>query len=424
MLKRIRLLTLMLVMVLSYSIMAQEQIELRISWWGSESRHNPTLEVIDLYEELNSHVTIIPEYQGFEGYRTKLLAQASAGDVPDVFTSIMEWYPELVSANAMADLTGKIDVSGHNPQYVEACSYDGKMYGVNLSVQADVMFQNTTLLEELGVEPLKAPYDYQDMADKFVEIYEKSGGQVYGNVDPTTDGVVRPGMQIFTYYGYSQLGYDKAFPYNDEEFTFSKEDIQDFFTYFSDLRERGGVAPVGLSSMNDHAANNLLNNRQIAYGFGRAGNFNPDMTEDTLDMVPMPLGPDGSSGEIARPGLIFNVAENSEHKEEAMKFIEWFTTSEDAAVILGNSRGTLPTTEQRQALIESDQLDENDIKVNEIVDYILNNREINLAYSGPSGTPELQDILPDIGQRLAYERLTMEAAAEMFVEEAQSLLAR
>src|SRR5690554_357604 len=414
---------LIVLLSLTFNVMAQEKIDLRVSWWGSEVRNNATLEAIELYERLNPHINIIPEYQGFEGYRTKLLAQAAAGDAPDIYTTIVEWYPDLVDADAMADITGMVDVSGHNHKYVEACSVDGKMYGVNLSVQALIMIQNATLLEELGIEPLEAPYSYEDMANKYVEIYEKSDGTVYGSVDVTTDSVDGSGMHFLTYYGYSKLSYDTPFPYDNEQFTFTKEDINDYFQYYAELRENNGVAPVDLSSVNDHAANSLLVNRMTVYEIMNAGTFEKyqGQMEDNLDMIPLPLGPDGKSGEIARPGLAFTVAKNTEHKEEAAKFIDWFTNSPEAAVVLGNCRGTLPTTVQREALIASGKLSAIDVKVNEVVNFVLNNREMKVAYSGPQGTPELQHILPEIGQMLAYDRITLDEAVEMFVEEAWNL---
>ena len=156
-----------------------------------------------------------------------------AGNAPDIFTTVMEWYPDLRDADAMVDITGMVDVSGHNPMYVEACSLDGKMYGVNLSVNGMVLIQNNTLLEKLGVEPLEAPYTWDEMVTKFQEVYEKSNGRVYGAPDFTAnpEGM---GFDIFKYYGYSVLGYEDAFPFDNDKFTINKEDIQSFLQFFAD----------------------------------------------------------------------------------------------------------------------------------------------------------------------------------------------
>ena len=49
-----------------------EKIELRMSWWGSQERHDKTLAAIELFEKQNPGVTITGEYSGFDGYMDKL----------------------------------------------------------------------------------------------------------------------------------------------------------------------------------------------------------------------------------------------------------------------------------------------------------------------------------------------------------------
>lgn len=407
----------LLILSLSVTAFAAEKVQLRVSWWGSETRHRATLEAIDLYEELNPHVEIIPEYSGFEGFRNKLFSQVLAGNAPDIFTTVMEWYPDLLEAEAMVDLTGMIDVSGHNPKYVEASSLDGKMYGVNLSVNGMVLIQNNTLLEELGVEPLEAPYTWDEMVTKFEEVYEKSNGRVYGAPDFTanTEGM---GFDILKYYGYSVLGYEDAFPFDNEKFTITKDDVQSFLQFFDDMRKSNAVAPVDISSMNDFSANSLLIQNMTAYEMNYAGTFGryQDQTTDDLEPLPMPVGENGESGDLARPGLIFSVSKNSNHVEEAAKFIDWFTNSPEAARILKTSRGVLPTESQRAAMLEGDsELSPVDQKVNEVMNEILE-REFKLAYVGPAGNAELSSIiLPEISQMIGFGQMSVEEGAEEFM---------
>ena len=40
--------------------------------------------MIELYEELNPHIKIVPEYSGFDGYFDKLTTQFAAGNAPDI----------------------------------------------------------------------------------------------------------------------------------------------------------------------------------------------------------------------------------------------------------------------------------------------------------------------------------------------------
>lgn len=49
-----------------------EPVTLRIAWWGGDTRHSYTQQVIDMYEEQNPNVTIEPEYASFDDYWKKL----------------------------------------------------------------------------------------------------------------------------------------------------------------------------------------------------------------------------------------------------------------------------------------------------------------------------------------------------------------
>ena len=129
----------------------------------------------------------------------------------------------------------------------------------------------------------------------------------------------------------------------------------------------------------------------------------------TLQPLPMPVGPNGESGDLARPGLIFSVSKNSKHVEEAAKFIDWFTNSPEAAKILKTSRGILPTEVQRAAMLEAgSEISEVDKKVMQVMDEILQ-REFKLAYVGPSGHSEISSIiLPEISQMIGFGLMTPE----------------
>ena len=49
-----------------------EEINLRMAWWGSQTRHDITVEVIEMYQDLNPNVKIEYEFYSFDDYFTKL----------------------------------------------------------------------------------------------------------------------------------------------------------------------------------------------------------------------------------------------------------------------------------------------------------------------------------------------------------------
>jgi ABC-type glycerol-3-phosphate transport system substrate-binding protein len=103
--------------------------EIRFSWRGTEIRNNATIQAIEYYQSRHPETRVVPEFAAFDGYYNKLMAQIAAGNAPDIYTSNAEWLPAIYEVNGLADITGKIDVSGHNPMVAAACSINGKMLG-------------------------------------------------------------------------------------------------------------------------------------------------------------------------------------------------------------------------------------------------------------------------------------------------------
>lgn len=63
-----------------------EEVDLRMAWWGSQDRHDRTIKAIELYESLHPNVKIEYEYYSFDDYFTKLktlVASDQVWDMPD-----------------------------------------------------------------------------------------------------------------------------------------------------------------------------------------------------------------------------------------------------------------------------------------------------------------------------------------------------
>lgn len=64
---------------------SDEQITLRMAWWGSQTRHDLTVEVIEMYEKEHPNVNIEYEFFSFDDYFTKLKTLVASDQVWDIF---------------------------------------------------------------------------------------------------------------------------------------------------------------------------------------------------------------------------------------------------------------------------------------------------------------------------------------------------
>lgn len=67
------------------SALADDKTTINILWWGSQTRHEKTVKLIEKFEELNPDIKVNADYSDWGGYWTKLPAQVAGGQTPTVF---------------------------------------------------------------------------------------------------------------------------------------------------------------------------------------------------------------------------------------------------------------------------------------------------------------------------------------------------
>ena len=63
---------------------ADGKTTIKITWWGGDSRHTYTQELLDAYTAENPNVEFEATPAGWEGYFDKLSTQAASGSMPDI----------------------------------------------------------------------------------------------------------------------------------------------------------------------------------------------------------------------------------------------------------------------------------------------------------------------------------------------------
>lgn len=55
----------------------QEPVTLRVTWWGSQTRHDLTMAAIEKFEEKYPYITVEAEFTSWDGYWSKLATQVA-----------------------------------------------------------------------------------------------------------------------------------------------------------------------------------------------------------------------------------------------------------------------------------------------------------------------------------------------------------
>ncbi|WP_058308397.1 ABC transporter substrate-binding protein [Gracilibacillus massiliensis] len=386
----------------------EEDVTLRVAWWGGQERHDRTLQVIEMYEEQNPHVTIEAEYSGFDGYFDKLNTQLAAGNAPDViqFGGNLNDFVLRDVILPLDDYVGnELDTSLHSESMLDSATFDGNLYGVTLGTTAWGVLVNKTALEEAGISMPSKEWTWEDFKEITPEITENIDG-TYGASDFSEDG-----------FGVFLAQRDK-YTYLDGEIGFGVEDVQDWFQLWKDLRDSGGaaVAEVQVSAtqtpeqslivQGDVSMESIASNQLGAYS---------SATEDEFELYPYPYNSEtGKNGVSLRPSQYFAGYKDTPHPEEAAKFMDFFVNNVEATEVLGNDRGAPVNSDVRKNLI--DQASELDEKVYSYIDLVSETSDAPYIPNLP-GYNENTQLFTETEQIIYYDQKSVEQASEDYFEE-------
>lgn len=417
-----KILTFLLAAALSLSMMtgcsgqsasssAEEEITLRFSWWGGDERHEPTLEMIRLYEEKNPGIHIEAEYSGYDGYREKLATQISGGQAPDIIQIDMPWTASFVNSNPSVFLdlntvSDIIDLNQFDPQLLEStCTVNDVLVGLPSGINASGYIINQDVVDQYGLD-LKPDTDitWNDLLEEGKKLHEQDESKyllLSSSYELVTE-FLRPIL--------SQLS-GKQIVQDDYTLGVTKEDFVQAFTLLGQMYENNVLEPIELADVFNHSADQnpaWLNGNLCSYINWSSVVTGANMRFENTTVLHHPMLEDAKdSGVIVRPTQLFVISGTSQHAQEAAKFLNFMLNDEEAISILKDVRGTPASQIAREICQENDYL--NPIGV-EMVNLGIEMQ--GMTVNSMSDSEEITQILTDILERACYAQEDIETLSE------------
>lgn len=401
------------------------KVTIKITWWGGDSRHAYTQELLDAYTAENPNVEFEATPAGWEGYFDKLSTQAASGSMPDIIQMDYLYIATYAKNNSLADLTefvedGTLDMSNVEESTLKTGEIDGKLAGIVAGTNALAVTYNPEVLAEVGVEEPTDDWTWEDYIELNTKVSEAKGTEsaLTATIGPFGD------MNFFNYY-IRQHG-ETLFTEDGTGLAFDDDSITaDYFQMWADMSE-ADVAP----DPDEQSQIATLGIETLPVVTNEAGttlewNTYPNKvasTNDTLKLALMP-GAEENNAMWLKPGMFWSVSETSEVKEECAKFINWMINSEEANDIIMAERGVPISSEIREYMINSGNMTETQTDMFEYIDKVT-------AIAGecpaadPGGIAEINKAFNDAGNSVQYGQATAEEAAKTFREQATEILER
>lgn len=399
-----------------------EPVTLRITWWGGQTRHDLTQQVLDLYTSEHPNVTFEAVPSGWDGYFEKLATDTATGGMPDIVQMDYMYISTYAQNGSLADLSefisdGTIDASGIDEALMSASTIGGKTVGIPLSTSLVSFIYNPSVLEEAGVDVPEDGWTWDDFATAAKTVAEKTGKYGLGG-SPVID------TNLFNYWvrGYGEKLFaddNKSLGFDDDKIT------EDFFAYWLDLIDAGAVPNPDeyeqIATLGNDANPVITNDAAFHQSWNNFTTIGANAGNDTLKMVAPPVNSTNTKALWYKPGMFFSVAETSSVKKEAAEFINWFLNSDEANDIMMGERGTPASASAREHLISSGNLTAQQTDMFNFVDTAAAYCSDTPA-ADPAGISEINTLFKNIGYAVFYGQTTPAEAAAQFRSEANAIL--
>jgi oligogalacturonide transport system substrate-binding protein len=396
----------------------QENITLRFSWWGADTRHQATLAAMELYTQKHPNVKIEGEYGAFSSFYQKLLTQLSGRTAPDIISVDYKWTHDLINQGKpfvnMNTLTDKIDMSGFDLDFARIYGGDQDyLIGLPAGVNGMGYLYNIEFLKANGIEP-NNEWDWETVIENGKKVQAKDSSKyLMYNISEHWVYLVKTMLKQIN--GNTILN-------SDYTLGFSKEDIMSVFDYIKRLVETKTIPPFeeGVLYENVYADQNPNWLNQSFGVFPTSSSLIPGITSASnfeLDVLRYPVLKDAKDpGILVTPSVFITVYENSKYKDAAADFINFFFNDEESIKILKDTRGVPANSKAKEILVQEGVIPE---QVSNMVAQSLTGAGV--AENGPSLNPEVIALIKDYVQQVGYLKLTPEKAADEFIKELEAL---
>lgn len=409
-----------LLMFVAISPLTAADEPLRIMWWGSQVRHDRTLQVIELFEK-ETGIKMEPEFYGFDDYISKLNILIAANDAPDIMQmggNFPTYIDHIEFLNPYIE-SGVIDISNTDPSFIAITTLEGNIIGLSSGTNAPALAYDPELFKAAGLPEPSFDWTWDEFEAVTLKIQEELGilGVALTRNDEfwiltTVVPQYNTGESLFLEPYRLELNYE-----NDEY-------VAEYFRMVKRLTDAGAYpTPAQMAEIKDIEGNPLVRGEAaMAFVFSNQFVALSEVAGRPLKLVSIPRRyKDGPLSMTIMSSQMFCISKNSKQKENAAKFLDFFANNVEANMILKGERGVPIMRHIREALAE-------DLPYAEQVIYqyltdLGREAATEILLDSPVQT-QIRDVYIRLAEEVVFNRTTPEQAAKQFRTEAGAILDR
>ncbi|RIX60127.1 ABC transporter substrate-binding protein [Paenibacillus nanensis] len=301
-------------------------------WGGEGQKQFETM--VDAFNKSQDRIRV--KYVLQQDMITKFLTAATSGGAPDILfwdrwrTSL--YAPKNV-LHPLDDYMAKDGIAkdAFYEESIKELSYNDKLYGLPLTVDARALFYNKKLLDEAGVKP---PTTWAELEDAAIKTTKWNGDKL------EVAGFSLGDNGLFNMYLQQAGG---TMLTEDGKTNFNNEQGKRVLSFWNKLLNEDKVYKVGFEQGLGEGTDAFVTGKLAMHYTGpwMLSTYKKYGKDLDFGIVPPPAGPNGGKGSVMG-GFGLVIPEGAKHKEEAWEFIKWWTANKDNALLWAKTSLNMP----------------------------------------------------------------------------------
>ena len=334
-----------------------DAVELSISWWGGESRHEAYQAAIAAFSEANSNITVNPTFAAWSGWEDTMSTKFAGGVAEDVCQVNWNWlYNYSGNAQTFLDLNSVsdyIDFSQWDEATLGACYVANSQQAVPVSMTGRIFYWNMTTFNKAGIT--EVPKTLDDLMAAGAAFQSQLGDDYY---PLHLGGYDRMIMMVF--YLESIYGKDWADPATST-LNYTADEIAEGLDFIKSLVDKHVIMPLPTYYGNNGSTAANQSNEWITGKL--AGIFEWDSAAskyrdalDTDNRDGFTVGEEIQFGDykggFTKVSMGLAITKTCQHPAEAAMLINFLLNEEAGASIMGSECG-IPASKSGLAAAEA-----------------------------------------------------------------------
>ena len=397
---------------------------LRIAWWGSQERHNDTIEALDWYAQ-ESGTEFSYEYTSWTSYFENLATQAVGGNLPDILQMSTTDIINYSQNGQIIDLQpyiedGTIDITNIEESSLSGGMVNGQLAGFTTGSNTIAVFYNTEIFEQAGVEYPADDWTWSEFLDTARTIYEATGIQTEIPFLSEARWAVEAMVRSMGYDFFSEDG--ASLPWAEDEAVVAAvadtiqsiyEGVQEGYLVDPEVQVAWSATEDYYISQGNAAMSLNLSNYYTVYS---------EALGQELGLAMVPSMDEGTqTGMYLNPNMYWSVSANCQEPQAAAAVINYLINDEGAAKLIGTDRGISLSSSIRDMLAADA---DTDVYTKNSLEYV--NRVSSVVAStnpaDPVNSAELINVLKNDYVAVMYGEMTAEDCMADFIAQAASIL--